>query len=136
MIKGNGETVSIDCSPCSRGYERPTGFVEVYVYDAEPRWFTPVRVSYYSADCVWYADADDYIASSEHLFADRADAVRALADMNAAREREATHRTLAHLQSSRRTLSCNASYWTRQATKLEADLAAVRARIAVCKAAK
>lgn len=137
LVKGNGETVSLECNNCQSGYDAPRGWVKAESFEAKVEPFTCRRITSYGENDIHYSESSPGAAcysscDAKYLFRDRAEA-QALAEKMAAEhlvERERC--AVANLASRRRSLSHSTHYWKSQVTRLEHELETARARLAVC----
>jgi hypothetical protein len=68
--------VSVDCVACTRGYERPSGYLECYDRKAEARLVTIKGVEITAGKTEWQTDSS-YRTSGDDLFDNEADAYAA-----------------------------------------------------------
>lgn len=133
MIKGNGETVSLACEHCSRGFEGPHGIVKETYFEHRPVVFVPTTVDvrenefHYSGadpDSMYRAYVD-----AKHLFHDRAECEERCAELNALHTKNAREQDLRNAIHNRKKMASSASYWAREIKELERKLVFYRERL-------
>lgn len=141
LIKGNGEEVSLACNYCSPGFDLPTGRVKVSKGAFRPEPFTCSRI------VGWEAEGPSYSESSEgatcysfkragDLFRDKDECQARCDELTKDREYHRAQQVIANLESKRKSLSHSTHYWKSQVDRLERDLNAAKARLAVSKKLK
>lgn len=136
MVKGNGESVMLDCAWCGPGYEPPTGYVDQYMPAFRPVPFTPRRWGLSGGEFTFSESDTEATAYSyryaKDLFRDIGDCQARCIELNAEKLKEDNARTIANLSSKRKGLAFSASYWANQVRKIEKDLEVAKARLARC----
>lgn len=137
MLKGNGESVALDCNECGPGYDPPRGWVIKSTMAFTPRPFTPRRWSS-SGDGFTFSESDPsascWSSVDQHdLFHTREECEARCKERNAEFQAENDRRALAQRAHNRRSLSHSATYWSKEVKRIEAELERAKARLARCK---
>lgn len=121
--------VSIGCSACSRGYEPPTGRIQVYTRTAAARkvYITGVRID---GDKTEWSTSDSYIVPDEDLFDDEAQCLAAAKEKAAEYDRKDRERVLTK-EKDTRSWAWNATYHRREIKRAEQLIAYHSAKLAV-----
>lgn len=140
VIFGNGETASLACAACLRGYEPPAGVVKRVFYEHKPTPFTANRVRI-DGDEVQYSTSEPSAScyrtvDAKALFLTEAECQVECDKLNAERIKHEEKMAIQNLASKRRDLAWSAHYWRSEVARLEKNLESARARLAVCKERK
>lgn len=140
MIQGSGERFSLGCARCGPVYEDPRGYITRTIYEHRPERFVCARVSVDGAE-VRYSEAPSSATcytsrDSADLFRDQAECQARCDVLNAEKAAADREREIANIASKRKDLAWSVHYWQGQIRRLEKQLEAARAALAVCKEPK
>ena len=121
--------VSIDCQGCSRGYDPPTGRIQVHnrTASARPAIVTGIEIR---ADKVEYRTTDSYIVPEGDLFPTEPEAVARAAELAGQYDAEERER-INQREKPARTWAWNASYHRQCIKRAEKDIAYHTAKLNV-----
>lgn len=129
VIFHDGEEVSIGCQNCARGYEPPTGRMQIYDYipEAIERIITGMEIS--DSKSTSYK-AENYILEEENLFQTQADAMGKAKELQAELEKQQQEK-INNKEKPTRTWAWNASYHRREIKRQEKSIEYHKASLAV-----
>ncbi len=129
VIFHDGEEVSIACQNCSRGYEPPTGKMQIYGYIAEAneRVITGMEIN---ASRPTEYRAGQYILKEDNLFSSKADAMDKAKEHQIELEKEQQEK-INNKEKDTRTWAWNASYHKREIKRQEKSIEYHKACLAV-----
>jgi hypothetical protein len=138
LIRGNGESVSLQCNYCQRGYGPSFGVIERRVSEYTPRAFVCASVVSWDGKEINYSEAGPdetcrNYAGSKDLFRSREECEARCAERNAQSRADDERRAIANLASKRASLAHSVHYWGNKIKALERDLEVARGQLAVCK---
>lgn len=112
VLMADDTMVSIECAGCSRGYEPPTGYIQVYNRQPRAKHTTVIGVEIRDGKTEWRT-TETYCADDGDLFDNEADALERAQEKAAQHDREERER-IAQKEKPTRTWAWNAHYHRRE----------------------
>ena len=134
LTLGNGDEFDIDCAYCALGYGPPQGKVREHRTRFAPRAFVAEAVSMLGSD-FYYNDGGNNVPC-ERLSADRAACEAMCEKLNAEQIAQEERRTIANLESKKRSMVWSVGYWRNNLKKAESDVERLREHLGIVMASK
>lgn len=119
LTLGNGESISLDCDYCGKGFSRPTGTIQEYEYVVKPE---PVTITTVNVEITSKGEKHEYRSGcycydSDRLFATRKKAEVKGIELKAALDEEQNTRVEYLKTQTKKSFAWNAGYHMREAKR-------------------